>query len=394
MRGRKPFPQPELPPKGHFRVSCEAAELMRDGRLRATDVAVYLVLAMFAWDGQPVRVSVETLAEWVRISREAASRSLGRLAREGLVERLPDGRISVIPKSRDFPKSRDSTITEIHPPIPPHEDNMVVVEDMNPPPPHDFLDRGGTGGENSCDPQITGIPDHVISKSRDFRITEIPAVWRGVAAQIGVTSADGVRALAQSGIPPRRLLALWEHHRAQRGGPGVGAFLANLRENPEGMAALAERLQASGRLGPPICPRCGGDARRSPWDPRPRGECPACGARLRECARCWEMAEEGPCPWCGADPPDPAPEGEGEAAFPEALRPLAEAFAEAVGRPAPVREPERSRWIRELEAIQAAGIEPELLFQAARRLQERGRLPNSPGDAFHVAWDLKGVQDG
>ncbi|WP_322794724.1 zinc ribbon domain-containing protein [Thermoflexus sp.] len=219
-----------------------------------------------------------------------------------------------------------------------------------------------------------------------------------MAARIGVESGDGLRTLVQSGIPPRRLLALWEHHRGQPGGPGVGAFLANLRENPEGMAVLADRLLATGHPGPPICPLCGADAGRFPWDRRSwRSECPACGARIRECPRCREPAPaDGPCPWCGEPPGDPEGDAEAEGAgveepaFPEAIRDLAEAFAAAAGRPPPVWEPDRSRWIRELEAMREAGIGPELLAEAARRLRERGWFPATPMEAFGVAWDLKG----
>jgi len=132
---------------------------------------------------------------------------------------------------------------------------------------------------------------------------------RAMARAIGIVSKAGFAAVEASGLGPRALWRLWVRIREGRG--GVGALVTNLVEAGEGARDLAP---AAGWSPPPPvdpCPRCGEDLRRGlGW----REACPACGARVRECSRCRELAlAEAPCPWCGAEPPPPVPEaGAGE----------------------------------------------------------------------------------
>lgn len=219
------------------------------------------------------------------------------------------------------------------------------------------------------------------SVTDDRSVTILP-LWRAVAARIGVESAEGIRLLQSAGIPPRRLLALWAWHQAQPGSPGVGAFLANLRANRDGMADLADRL----RWQNPwilVCPACGADLREGAgWTHR----CPECGTAVRECPACGELAPgEAACPWCGADPPPPPPDpGDREEpapVWPEEIRPLAEALAEALGSgPDP-------GWMEGLQALHRAGVSPGHVQEAARRLRERGHALHSQA-LMRLALDL------
>lgn len=324
----------------------------------------------------------------------------------------------------------------------------------------------GGGGENLHDwpHEKPPPPELEIPAGRNFPADRnFPPALQAMGWIIGIQAAAGMEAAARSGLGPRALWRLWAVFRDRGGRPG--GLVRLLQEL--GPAARG-RVPPDGPLPPADpCPRCGADVGKG------GPGCPACGARLRECARCGELApEEGPCPWCGEEPPawappDPdfmarwraacervrerldipgllaaslegvlpvavardgrgwrvrvragpnglrllgrpevareleaifghpvafeaappepaeAPEGEGEEAFPEALRPLAEALAEAMsmGKLDP-------GIVRDLGAMLQAGVTPDHIRAAARMLRDRGQAPGSPSRLLALAWDL------
>lgn len=234
-------------------------------------------------------------------------------------------------------------------------------EDLPPPPPNFHNVASVRQQSHGCDSSRTDATD--VASAKHASHTRNAILTMGTA--IGIVRRAGMAALIESGLGPRALWRLWVRVRDSGGGPG--ALVATLAEAGE----EAGRLVPKDGPPPPVdpCPACGADLSRfGGWDRH--DVCPACGIRVRECPACGELAPaEAACPWCGADPPPPPPDhGEREPApvWPEEIRPLAEALAEALGSgPDP-------GWARDLEAMLRMGVTPEHIRAAASRLRERG----------------------
>ncbi len=307
-RGRKRKPAPPLPPKGFYQADVRVAVMVREGVLSLSEGWMLNLLAMFDWQGTgKADVTVSELARWLGVRREHAQRMFARLRALGLVERGEDGRICVTYKSRDIATSLPTPLyggggnvsSDVGDISFSGKDNATRAREKTPPPP--YL----SNTVNLRDADITQIENHVISESHKIatagaEIGVQPPI-AAVCAHMGVETEAGVRALARLGVGPRALLT-WHRERTGRGSH-VGSMVKLAARSPKQARRRIEAARGDRRLwiwqGRDFCPRCGAS-----WETlyRPLKECPECGAQLRECRQCGELAVVGrACSYCGAE---------------------------------------------------------------------------------------------